>query len=31
MSGNDSKSMLDSLLFIASEKWNIDESQIMEI
>ena len=30
MSSNDSKSILDSLLFTASEKWNIDESQIME-
>ena len=27
---NDSKSLLDSLLFIASEKWNIEPEEIME-
>ena len=30
MMNNDSKSLLDSLLFTASEKWNIEPEQIME-
>ena len=30
MANNDSKSLLDSLLFIAQNKWEIDQSQILE-
>ena len=30
MANNDTNSLLDSLLFTASNKWGIDENQIME-
>ena len=30
MNNNDSKSLLDSLLFTAQEEWNIEPEQIME-
>ena len=31
MNNNDSKSLLDSLLFTASERWDIDEEQITQL